>query len=304
MYHLNHPNILRIMEVLDPPAGPHYVMPYMPPGSLAGTLRPVQPADYVATVRVARDVASALAYAHGKGIIHRDLKPGNVLMDGDGHGQLSDFGLVRTVFNDSLTDVRQSQILGTAAYMSPAVARGEAEDTRCDIYGFGAMLYELLSGRPPYTGRSSPEVIAQVLAGPPKPMLKHNPHASAGLVQIAEGCMARELRDRYAKMTDVLEDLDRVEKGAPPLGPHGMPTQRRNNRMLPVAVVILLLVVLSAIGAWLKYRDKTRPTGNGMMHQPVPGAAPTQPAHGDAPIIAAMAFHNDHQGIESGIYSR
>jgi serine/threonine protein kinase len=132
MYHLNHPNILRIMEVLDPPAGPYYVMPYMPAGSLAGKLRPGQPADYVVTIRVARDVASALVYAHGKGIIHRDLKPGNVLLDTDGRGYLADFGLVRTLFNDSATDITQSQTMGTAPYMSPAVARGEAEDTRCD----------------------------------------------------------------------------------------------------------------------------------------------------------------------------
>ena len=228
MYHLNHPHILRIMEVWDPPAGPYYVMPYMPHGPLSERIRPGQPLDYVTTVRVARDVAAALAYAHGKGIIHRDLKPANVLLDKDGRAYLSDFGLVRAFDgasggggNDPSVDVTRSQCQGTAPYMSPAVAAGQAEDTRCDVYSFGAMLYELLTGHPPYSGSSTRAVLDQVRAGPPAPVLARNPHAPAALAAIAEGCMARQLRERYASMDDVAADLDRVAAGRPPLGPHG-----------------------------------------------------------------------------------
>ena len=216
MYHLNHPHILRIMEVWDPPAGPYYVMPYMEHGSLAGQIRPGQPADYVFVLRVARQIAEALAYAHSKGIIHRDLKPLNVLMDGEGRAFLSDFGLVRA-FNthDPDLDVQSSAAEGTACYMSPAVARGEAEDTRCDIYSFGAMLYELLTGCAPYAGKSSGKTLRQLLAGPPQPIFKRNPHAPSGLVKIAEWAMARELRDRYSSMADVLADLARLENEKP-----------------------------------------------------------------------------------------
>jgi serine/threonine protein kinase/WD40 repeat protein len=244
MYHLNHPQILRIMEVWDPPAGPYYVMPYMEKGSLANQIRRGQPADYVFTLHVSLQIADALAYAHSKGIIHRDLKPLNVLMDNEGRAFLSDFGLVRP-FNthDPDLDVRAKESAGTASYMSPAVATGEAEDTRCDIYSFGAMLYELLTGHVPFEGKSIYEVRQRVLAGPPEPILKRNPHASAGLVKIAEGAMGRELRDRYSSMADVLADLVRLEQDKPPLGPHGREVKKSPVRWIVAAAVLAVLVV-------------------------------------------------------------
>ncbi len=96
--------------------------------------------------------------------------------------------------------------------MSPAVAAGNAEDTRCDIYSFGALLYEMLTGLPPYQGRGTKEILDQILAGPPKPILSLNPSADRGLVAVAETAMARELRDRYAEMRDVLTDFSALNK--------------------------------------------------------------------------------------------
>jgi len=145
MYKMSHPNVLKVLEVSDREQGPYYVMPYVDGGSLATRLRPDRPMTEEDILPIARQVAEALVYAHSRGIIHRDMKPGNVLIEGDGHAYLTDFGLVRTVFNDSMVDVETTNPEGTAAYMSPAVARGEAEDTRCDIYAFGAMLYEMLT---------------------------------------------------------------------------------------------------------------------------------------------------------------
>lgn len=255
MYHLNHPHILRIMEVWDPPAGPYYVMPYMDCGSLANQIRRGQPTDYVLTLRVARDIAEALAYAHSKGIIHRDLKPLNVLMDGEGRAFLSDFGLVRA-FNthDPDLDVRNQSAEGTAPYMSPAVAKGEAEDTRCDIYSFGALLYELLTGELPYEGSSSSEVVEKILAGPPVAILKRNPHAPAGLAQIAGGAMARELRDRYSSMADVLADLERWNNGKLPLGRHGRDSKKASGKWI-AATVLPLIVGGFAVARWRPSRS-------------------------------------------------
>jgi hypothetical protein len=245
MYQLSHPHILRVLEVSDRKEGPYYVMPYLAGGSLLACNQPGQPMPPERVLTILRQVAQALTHAHAQGLIHRDLKPGNVLLDKDGHAFLTDFGLVRTVFNDSIVDASASHLEGTAPYMSPAVARGGAEDTRCDIYAFGALLYELLAGRPPYSGRSPQMILDQIITGPPPPIPELNPKASAALVRIAEVCMARELRDRYASMTDVLADLDRIARGAPPLGAL---QQRRRMRSPGIALAGAGLLVLAAIG--------------------------------------------------------
>ncbi|MFH0982415.1 MAG: SUMF1/EgtB/PvdO family nonheme iron enzyme [Planctomycetota bacterium] len=256
MYKLDHASILRVLEVSDRAAGPYYVMPYKPRGSLAATIQPGQPLDEATTLTIARHVAEALAYAHAQGLIHRDVKPHNILLDPDGRAHLADFGLVRTVFNDSLIEPGHEGRLGTVAYMSPAVARGDAEDTRCDIYSFGAVLYEMLTGEPPYTGQTREAILNAILAGPPTPVRTRNPKAPAGLAAVCEGCMARELRDRYATMDDVVRDLDLIADGKKPSGPHGAKTtaQRRSIRR----VSFIAATGLIAVGLLLGWRYSTR----------------------------------------------
>ena len=221
MYRMSHPHILKVIEVSDRRAGPYYVMPFVEGGSLAEHMRPGEPMPGERALEMARQVASALQYAHSRGIIHRDLKPANVLLDADGRAFLTDFGLLRTVFNDTLLDPDKGGPEGTAPYLSPLAAAGKAEDTRCDIYAFGAVLYEMLAGSKPYDGPTSKAIVEQILAGPPRPLRHAAPHAPSTLARVAEWCMARELRDRYAEMADVARDLDRVARGEEPLGPHG-----------------------------------------------------------------------------------
>lgn len=224
MQGLSHPNILKILEVPERPGCPYVVLPYMQRGSLARRIREAGALDSATTMRIAKQIAEALTFAHKKGIIHRDLKPANVLLGDGGEAHLADFGLGRTtVVNESIIDVRRQSVEGTPAYMAPEIAAGEAGDFRRDIYAFGALLYEMLTGRPPYSGATAQEVIQKVQAGPPEAILEVNPKASAALARIAEGAMARELRDRYAHMADVLADLERVNQGKEPLGPHGQP---------------------------------------------------------------------------------
>ena len=223
MHKMSHPNVLRVFEVSDRSEGPYYVMPFIAGGSLADRLQNGQSLPREEILRIGRQVAEALGYAHSRGIIHRDLKPANILMDRDGHAYLTDFGLLRTVFNDSMVDVSKPAVEGTAPYLSPNAAAGKAEDTRCDIYAFGALLYELLTGRKPFEGANPSVVVNKILAGPPESIHKVNSRAPEELVKIAGWAMARELRDRYAEMADVVRDLDRVERGEAPLGPHGKP---------------------------------------------------------------------------------
>ena len=239
MRDLAHPHILPVTEVHERPQGPFYVMPFMEGGSLAARLG--QPLDRQTVTRLGIQIGEALMYAHVKGLIHRDIKPANILLDGEGRAYLGDFGLVRTMFNDSNPNLA-SGYEGTAPYMSPHVAAGLKEDTRCDIYSFGAMLYEMLTGKPPYEGRSTDEVARRILGGPPEPIRHRNPRAPAGLVKVAEGCMARELRDRYAEMADVVADLRRFNSGEAIVGPHG----RR-----PRAGRVLTAAAIAIAGAWL-----------------------------------------------------
>jgi serine/threonine protein kinase len=255
MAHLRHPHVLPVLEVVNHPQGPYYVMPWLQRGSLARRLAPGRPLARATVLAIAQQVAAALRYAHEAGLIHRDLKPDNVLMDEQDHAYLADFGLVRTMFNDALVDVQGNQYIGTAAYMSPTVAAGQAEDTRCDIYAFGALLYELLTGRPPYQGKGSRDILRQVREGPPAPIRRWNPRADPHLIGIAEGAIARALRDRYAHMADLVADLERVARGQEPLGPHGRPpaaSRRWVGRLLTFTAGIALAAGIALFGFSLR----------------------------------------------------
>lgn len=257
MYRMSHPNILKVLEVSDRKAGPYYVMPYIEGGSLAERIKPGQPLSKDEIVPIARQIADALKYAHSRGIIHRDLKPANILIDAAGRAYLTDFGLLRTVFNDSMIDVSKRSVEGTPTYLSPSAAEGKADDTRGDIYAFGAVLYEMLTGLKPYDGPDPESIIKKIIAGPPRPIREINPEAPADLVQIAENCMARELRDRYAEMADVLCDIERLSTGGTILGSHGTaPKPQAQNRdvrrlrlkrtLLYIAGVCMIIAAFSA----------------------------------------------------------
>jgi serine/threonine protein kinase/streptogramin lyase len=254
---LQHPHVVPVAEISTRAEGPYFVMPYFARGSLAAHIKPGEPLDTETILALAGPLAEGLAFAHRNGIIHRDLKPANILLADDGRACLADFGLARTMFNDSIVDGENRNLEGTAPYMSPAVAAGEAEDTRCDIYSFGAVLYEMLTGHAPYKGRGTKDILQQIIAGPPRPVRELNPRADAGLVTVAEGCLARELRHRYADMRDVANDLQRLREQLPANGPRGGEpvTPRRRHLWLATAAGAVLL----AGGAWLAGWFSARP---------------------------------------------
>ncbi|MGD1090033.1 MAG: serine/threonine-protein kinase, partial [Verrucomicrobiota bacterium] len=252
---LRHTNVIPVQEISDRAEGPFFVMPYFEKGSLANRIKPGQPLDTESILDIAAQVAEGLNFAHRSGIIHRDLKPANILLTADGKACLADFGLARTLFNDTIVDVENRSWEGTSPYMSPAVAAGDAEDTRCDIYSFGALLYEMLTGQPPYRGRGTKEILDQIIAGPPKPITSLNPNADRGLVAVAEGCMARELRDRYADMRDVLKDLRRIKENKQPTG------QRKIKKVRRVPKVLWIPACLAAIAflIWVFWPNRITP---------------------------------------------
>ncbi|MBM3882771.1 MAG: serine/threonine protein kinase [Verrucomicrobia bacterium] len=255
---LEHPHIVPAIECGEVNGACWLVMPYLGGGSLSASLAARRPLDPATVVSIARQVAEALAFAHSRGIIHRDLKPSNILIDSAGQLRLADFGLAQTLYNDELADPRACHVEGTPQYLSPTAARGEAEDTRGDIYAFGALLYQMLTGRPPYTGASRQEVLDPIRAGPPAPILEIAPAASPHLAAIAQGAMARDLQERYVHISYVLEDLVRVAHNQPPLGPRGQPTADARKRRhalasnlvrLPLALLIVASATVAAVFA-------------------------------------------------------
>jgi serine/threonine protein kinase len=306
---LKHPNVVPVLEVSDRPQGPYFVMPYFERGSLAQRIKPGQGLDAPEALDIAIQVAEGLQFAHRRGIIHRDLKPANILLGAAGQTCLADFGLARTMFNDTIVDVEHDQWEGTAPYMSPGVAAGNAEDTRCDIYAFGALLYEMLTGEPPYAGRNTQDIRRQILAGQPKAILLRNPEADAGLAAIAEGAMARELRNRYADMTDVLADLERIKQSRTPVGPHDLV---RRVRHTPVAIWIMAGAALAVL-LWMIW--PAAPTSIAPVNPPAITSAPppaivkpqqdikpsapvvTPPRSSPPIIVGAIGVAGDSDGI-------
>ena len=286
---LRHKNVIEVSDVSHREQGPYFVMPYFEQGNLARRIRPGQPLDPELILKIATQLAEALEFAHRRGIIHRDLKPANVLLTPDSRACLADFGLARTVFNDTLIDLDNQQCEGTAPYMSPGVAAGNAEDTRCDIYAFGALLYEMLTGDPPYKGRTTKEIRENILAQPPKPISELNPKADRGLVAIAEGAMARELRDRYADIADILADLNRIKDGQTPVGPHGIGGKVRDNiqgvRRAPAIAWLVVAIALIGGLVWM-----LRPAKSSKAPQTVAPSVATRTPPPPPPIAYAPHF--------------
>jgi serine/threonine protein kinase len=223
---LKHTHLVPVLEAKEIKGTAFFVMPYFDGGSLARRIQPDQPLASAEILRILIPVVQALKAIHSAGFTHRDIKPANVLLGRDGSVCLADFGLARTVLNDSVIQPGKEQFEGTPHYMSPQMARGETEDTRCDIYAVGALLYEMLTGSPPYQGQTTREIRDKIIAGPPKPISQLNPRADLRLSKLAKWAMAREQRERYANMADLAEDLRRVSSGGAPIGPHSL-THRR-----------------------------------------------------------------------------
>jgi eukaryotic-like serine/threonine-protein kinase len=210
---LDHPNIVRVLGHDFHRADPYFTMEYLEHGSLTRKLEggPLAPDE---GVRIIRAVAGALSLAHAKQVIHRDVKPSNVLLTPDGTPKLADFGLARRL--DEVDPITQaSGGAGTPNYMPPEQIskRNGALGPWSDVYGLGATLYHLLTGRAPFVGDTPPETIRQVLADPPPRPRKLRPNLSLGLEAIVLKCLEKDPKDRYQTVADLVADLDNYEAG-------------------------------------------------------------------------------------------
>jgi serine/threonine protein kinase len=210
---VHHPNIVQIHEVGEH-AGQHfYSMEFIDGPSLARKLEPGplpgrQAARYVATI------ARAIHHAHANGILHRDLKPGNVLLDGEDQPHVTDFGLAKKLGCDS-SQTRTGAVLGTPSYMAPEQAAGRTRELgpACDVYGLGAVLYELLTGRPPFRSDTPLDTLLHVLDRDPAPPRLLNPKVENDLETICLKCLEKDPKRRYASAQALADDLTRYLNG-------------------------------------------------------------------------------------------
>lgn len=212
---LRHPHIVQIIEV-GQDAGCHFMsMEIQEAGSLAAALGQTTFTPRAAAELVCK-LAGAVAAAHDQGIVHRDLKPGNVLMSADGDPRISDFGLARHMSDASTRHTRTGAILGTPGYMAPEQVGGSGEaGPAADIYSLGAILYELLTGRPPYHGTTIAEILAQMQIVDPPPVRQLRPGVAKDLRTICMKCLQRDPDDRYASAALLVADLQRFLRGDP-----------------------------------------------------------------------------------------
>jgi tRNA A-37 threonylcarbamoyl transferase component Bud32 len=210
---LNHPHILPMHDSGEADGLLYYVMPYVEGESLQARLRreaqlPVQDA-----LRLAREVAEALAYAHRRGIIHRDIKPANILIS-EGHALVADFGIARAVGGDGEAITKTGLAVGTPQYMSPEQATGGRDvDGRTDVYALGAVLYEMVAGEPPFTGATAQVIIGRSLTQAPAPLTQTRQGLPVGLEAIVSKALAKSPADRHPSAASLAEALSGIETG-------------------------------------------------------------------------------------------
>ena len=292
---VTHPNIVTIHEV-DEAAGTTFLCMELVEGRTLRAAISGRPLAIPEALRIAAEVADGLARAHRDGIIHRDLKPENVILDVDGNAKILDFGLAKLVESrrQSLSATLSEEetrsveltgtgvILGTAAYMSPEQARGEAVDARSDLFSFGILLYEMVTGRRPFQGSGPIATLAAVLHDEAAPASQQTAAVPPRLDEILRKCLEKSPDRRYQTSQDLASDLRRLQRDldagvAQPAGKAG--SKAKAHRRSRLIVLLIAAVALagggSLLASWLGRQ----------------AAAPPAPAHART-AIAVLPFGN------------
>ena len=257
---LDHPHIVPIYEVGERDGQCYFSMKFIEGGQLDEVVSH-SPMSIRNAVELIAKVARTVHYAHEHGILHRDIKPGNILLDSKGEPQLTDFGLARLVESES-TVTRTVEVLGTPSYMAPeqAAAGNNTKLTRAtDVYGLGAVFYQLLTGHPPFAGGTTYETIKLLLETEPRPPRLWNPKVDHDLSTICSKCLEKDPQCRYSSALALAEDLEHWLKHEPiqarPTGAfaRGKKWVRRNPA---VAALTTSLVALAAAMGWNVWKSE------------------------------------------------
>ena len=266
---LEHPGIVPIHEVGERDGQCYFSMKFVEGGQLDEVLKG-EPLSIRRAVELIAKVARTVHYAHEHGILHRDIKPGNILLDQNGEPHLTDFGLARLVEAES-TVTRTLDVLGTPSYMAPEQAAGETTklSKATDVYGLGAVLYQLLTGQPPFAGGTTYETIRLLRDTEPRQPRQLNPKIPRDVSTICLKCLEKDPKRRYASALALAEDLERWLKHEPIRAHHaGIFTRGRKwvRRKPAIATVITLSLALAVAIAWNVWKSELihRPLTNGI----------------------------------------
>src|SRR5439155_17779800 len=253
---LNHPSIVTIHEIGERDGCCYFSMNLVDGGQLDELVRR-EPIPIRRAAGLIAKLARTVHYAHEHGILHRDIKPGNVLLDAEGEPHLTDFGLARLVETES-TVTRTSDVLGTPSYMAPEQASGSNTviTSAIDIYGLGAVFYHLLTGQPPFVGRTTYETVRLVLETNPRQPRVFNPKVDRDLSTICLKCLEKDPQRRYSSALALAEDLERWLRREPiqarrtGLFAHGKKWLQRNPTTAYLVVSLAALVAAVAVIIW------------------------------------------------------
>jgi eukaryotic-like serine/threonine-protein kinase len=228
---LNHPAIVAVYDTGETRTEhgplPYIVMEYVDGRTLRDIVKTEGPLPGQRAMEIMADVSAALDFSHRHGIVHRDVKPANVMITRTGAVKVMDFGIARAVHDGQAAVTQTAAVIGTAQYLSPEQARGEAVDARSDVYAAGCVLFELLTGEPPFTGDSPVAVAYQHVREDPKPPSALNPRVNPALDAIVLKAMSKGAPNRYQSAAEMRTDLVRVLSGQRPLAPMVMTDEDR-----------------------------------------------------------------------------
>jgi eukaryotic-like serine/threonine-protein kinase len=271
---LNQPNIVGVFDTGSQGDVHFIVMEYVEGRTLRDVIRAEGPLLPERAAEIADAVARALETAHEAGMVHRDIKPGNIMLTSDGEVKVMDFGIARTSTGDTLTQT--AAVLGTASYLSPEQAQGQPVDARSDLYSLGCVLYEMSTGRPPFSGDSPVAIAYKHVKDDPVAPSRINPDVPSDLEAVILKSMAKNPANRYQTAAEMRQDLGRLMQGLPTLATPvmagdatemltrpedgtavytgGVPPEeeeRRRRRWVPWVIGLILLAALGALAFFL-----------------------------------------------------
>ncbi len=285
-----HPNVMPVLHVDSSGQLPFLVMPYVDCESLQDRLDREGSLPMLDVLRISLQVARGLAAAHAQGLVHRDVKPANILLErGVERVMLTDFGLARAVDDATLT--RSGLIAGTPHYMSPEQARGDAVDTRSDMFSLGSVLYAMSTGRPPFRAESTYGILRRVTDDQPRPLRELNPEVPSWFEAVVMKLLSKTAEDRFDSVEQIAEILEQclAHLQQPEVFPlHGIVRELRPNTkssrfrnalLLTVACVLGLLAVVYVVIINEPKPTSVLPADSAQETPEIPLPAPVEPHH-------------------------